>query len=73
MKYPQTLETEKNRELSNLVITKDDLDHPSNDLVKRSGIQFQLKADNNYNEEIMQFFNFLTSLLNKHKNYAEVD
>ena len=36
---------------------------PSHSLIAQSGIKFKLKADgDNYNEEIMLFFNFLIDL-----------
>ena len=65
VKYPQSLETEKNKELDDLVTQRDNIADPQNDQVHRSGVKFELKKDGeDYNEEIMKFFNYLIQMLN---------
>ena len=66
-KYPQSSEVEKNKDIEGIIIERDDIGDPSNDLVAKSGVEFALKESGNYNSEIMRFFNYLIGLMEDKK------
>ena len=58
-KYPQSLETEENKELSELVVKRNDMEDPNNSLTFKSNIKFSYKEDGDYSSEIMRFLNYI--------------
>ena len=74
MKYPQSLETESNKELNDLVVQKDMISDPRYEFVHQSKVKFKVKNDGeDYNEEIMKFLNYLIEMLSKKDNYEPID
>ena len=68
LKYPQTSSDEKNKEIAEIIVARNDLQDPKNDLLFKSNVKFELKESQNYNSEIMQFLNYIIDLINS-KNY----
>ena len=51
--------------MKKLIVERDDLEDPVNDLLDKSGVKFALKEEGeNYNEEIMKFLNYIIGLNN---------
>lgn len=58
-RYPQNESNDANRKFQSVITPVDNFDSNSNDLVYPSQVKFQLKQNEDYSSEIMQFINFL--------------
>ena len=62
LKYPKSEDKEINQNFSRMVKQVDNLASNENDLVSRSGVNFQYASEGNYNSQIMEFLNYVISL-----------
>ena len=62
LKYPKSEDKEINQNFSRVVKQVDNLASNENDLVSRSGVNFQYASDGKYNSQIMEFLNYVISL-----------